>query len=167
MPMPRIAASFTLCAAGALATLALTGLTTSAAPQTAGCENVWPHELVLVHDVAGSTLIGPYFQHLAVYNDGHAILSRTTYSPDPGAAATAFLTAHEIAELRADLVAAGVGTLCDEPSLVSDVPLTTVTYFRGTTTAGARTFSYMGAWMEHAAVEQVVQDLIAEKFPGF
>jgi hypothetical protein len=134
----------------------------------AACPNVWKHEPVATYDIAGSTLIGPIYQHLAIYNDGHMIISRTTFDPDPGAAQTSFLTPAEIQQLRADLIAANVETLCDDPFQASDSPLTTVTYFRGATNASAHSFSYWsGFGGSYAAVDQVFLDLIAAKFPNF
>lgn len=135
----------------------------------AACANALVHEPVVVYDISGSTLLGPFFEHLAVYNDGYAILSATTYAPDPGQCQTSSLTAAEVTQLRQDLVAAGALTLCDDTGLVpSDLPLTTVTMFRGTTNAAAHTFSYLGGSDPvYDPVDQVLRNLITAKFPGF
>lgn len=139
------------------------------APAPVGCVNSLVHEPVVVYDIAGSTLLGPFFEHLTVYNDGHAIISATTYDPDPGQCQTAVLTPAEVVQLRQDLNAAGALTLCDDSGLIpSDLPLTTITMFRGTTNAAAHTFSYWGGFdPTYGPVDQVIRDLIAAKFPGF
>ncbi|MCE9592585.1 MAG: hypothetical protein K8S98_00190 [Planctomycetes bacterium] len=153
---------------------ALAALSFSPVPQAhtqlapAPCAQVWKHEPVLTYDVAGSTLIGPLYLHLAVYNDGHAIVSRTSTDPDPGAAQTSSLSAAEVQQLRADLIAAGADSLCDDTLQANDAPLSTITYFRGTTNGTTHTFSYWaGFGGSYAAVEQVVTNLIATKFPNF
>ena len=163
--MKRVA-TLAFVASGALGALFLTGLV---APQStaAPCTNPLVHEPVLVFDVAGGTLLGPIYRHLAVYDDGHAIASRTTDSSDPGAAATAFLTATEVAQLRTDLRNAGAGTLCDDPSFVSDVPLNTVSFFRGMTDATTHTFSYWLPDPPYQSVDGVIAALYAAHFPGF
>lgn len=139
------------------------------APQAAGCANDLLNEPVVTYDIAGATFGGPFYLHLAVYNSGHAILSGTSYEPDPGRAQVAALTPAEVAQLRQDLVAAGVYTACDDTSLApSDTPLTTVTMFRGTTNAAAHTFSYWsGSDAPYDGVDQRLRALIAAKFPNF
>src|SRR5262245_60340690 len=72
-------------------------------PSQPACSTALVHEPVVIYDIAGSTLLGPFFQHLAVYNDGHAILSATTSDPDPGKCQTSFLTNAELVQLRQDL----------------------------------------------------------------
>lgn len=131
------------------------------------CADTIPMHPVLVHDVAGSTLIGPIYRHLVVYSNGHAHLSATTYEPDPGRAQTGILTLAEVAQLRADLASAGAFTSCDNDLPVSDVPVTTVSVFRGATNALAHTYSFLAPDAQQAAVEAVVQQLVATKFPNF
>lgn len=132
-----------------------------------GCCNTFLHEPMLVYDVAGSTLSGPTYLHLAVYDDGHALISATTDTGDPGRAATAVLARTEVQALRTALAAQGAWTQCDDTAQVSDVPLRTVTVLEGTTRAVARTFSYSVPNPSQAAIEQRIATLIATKFPGF
>lgn len=136
------------------------------APATT-CADTIPIHPVLIHDIAGSTLIGPIYRHLVVYSNGHASLSATTYEPDPGRAQTGILTQAEIAQLRASLEAAGAFEACDNDMQVSDIPLTTVSVFRGATNALAHTYSFMTPDARQSAVEALVQQLIASKFPNF
>lgn len=138
----------------------------SSAP-AAACPDTLPIHPVLTHDIAGSTLIGPIYRHLVVYSSGHVSLSETTYDPDPGRAQTAVLTQAELAQLRASLVAAGAFRLCDDDSTVSDVPLTTVTVFRAANDTQAHSYSYSLPNPQQAAVEDLVNQLIASKFPNF
>jgi len=155
---------------GSLVLVPVAVLSLKPAPQVTStlCANIEQHEPVVTYDIAGGTLLGPIYLHLAIYNSGHAIISRTTMDPDPGACQTSFLTPAEIQQLRADLIAANVATLCDEQLSVSDVPLTTISYFRGTSNAAVRTFSYwLGFGGPYQGVELVMQNLIATKFPNF
>jgi hypothetical protein len=131
------------------------------------CPDPIPVHPVLIHDIAGSTLIGPLYRHLIVYSNGHASLSATTYEPDPGRAQTGILTPAETAQLAADLQAAGAFRLCDDDSVISDMPLTTVTVFRGGPDALAHTYSYLQASSQQQGVEDLVNQLIATKFPNF
>lgn len=163
--MKRIAALALVVASGSIGAFVLSALA-APAPAPALCLNPLVHEPVLVYDMAGGTLLGPIYRHLAVYDDGHAIASRTTDSSDPGAAATNFLTAAEVAQLRDDLKTAGAGVLCDDPSSVSDVPLQTISFFRGTTDASVHTFSYWLGAAPYDGVDNVITALYAAKFPG-
>lgn len=139
----------------------------AAARPAAVCPDSLPNHPVLTHDIAGSTLIGPIYRHLVVYSSGLVSLSATTYDPDPGRAQTAVLTPQEVAQLRASLVAAGAFRLCDDDSTVSDVPLTTVTVFRAANDTQAHSYSYSLPTPQQAVVEDLVNQLIASKFPNF
>ncbi|MBI5364195.1 MAG: hypothetical protein HZA53_13535 [Planctomycetes bacterium] len=133
----------------------------------AGCCNVFLHEPLLVYDVAGSTLAGPTYRHLVVYDDGHAFMAATTDAADPGAAAVAVLSRIEVQALKAALAVQGAWTQCDDSVFASDVPLKTVTVLNGTTNALARSFSYGIPNASQAVIEQRIATLIATKFPGF
>ena len=139
----------------------------SPAQLAATCPNAWPHEPVLVYDVAGSTLAGPFYRHLAVYSSGHAILSESIGFGDPGRVGLAQLTQAEVAQLRSTLAAAGAATACDDPSQVSDVPLNTITLLRGGTDSLAHTSSYLISGPAHAQSQQIIDTLITTHFPGF
>lgn len=134
---------------------------------TQTCCNSILHEPFLVYDVAGSTLAGPVFRHLVVYDDGHAMLAAAADATHPGGVATAQLTRAEVQALRNALVIQGAWSHCDDDAQVSDVPVKTVTVLQGTTNAIAHSYSYRIATAGLAGVEQRIEMLIALKFPGF
>ncbi len=131
------------------------------------CPDRLPVAPLLVYDVSGTTLFGPAYLHVAVYDDGHVMAARLGADPSSGQMAIALLTPEELQQMRADLELWGAFGLCDEPVSVSDVPLTTVSVFRGGTDSAAHTFSYLVAGGAHGGVQQVVDQLLAAKFPGF
>ncbi|MBK7875979.1 MAG: hypothetical protein IPJ77_09535 [Planctomycetes bacterium] len=132
-----------------------------------GCCNTFLHEPLLVYDVAGSTIAGPTYAHLVVYDDGHAFIAATTAASDPGRAATSVLSRSEVQALKNALVAQGAYAQCDDTQLMSDVPLTTVTVLNGTTNGVARSFSYQQPNASQAGIELRIRDLIAQHFPGY
>ncbi len=129
-------------------------------------------EPVLVFDISGFTLTGVLHQHLAVYNNGVASISRvsggTSLFPLSKDADLAFISSQMVEKLQKDLAAAGAPLACDEQLFVSDIPMTTVTVFRGGTDARAHTFSY---WLpttpQSQATAQVISKFIADVFPNF
>lgn len=121
---------------------------------------------VLIYDVSGTTLWGPQYFHLVVYSDGHALVARRGSTPDSGESATALLEPFEVDQLRADLEAANAFALCDQPMNVHDVPLRTVSVFRGGTDAQSRTFSYFLPSGPIANVQWVVDRVLTTEFPG-
>lgn len=134
----------------------------------AACPNTWVHEPLLVHDVGGSTLAGPFYRHLAVYSSGFATISSSIgFLADNGASQTAFASPAEVQTLRNDLSNAGAFTACDDPTMAADLPLTTVTVFRGGTNSAAHTFSFMIPDGQTAAVQAIVDSFIAAHFPSF
>jgi hypothetical protein len=96
----------------------------------AGCQNKIMHEPVVSYDVTGSTFAGPFHEHFTVFNNGFASLSRLTNFSGADAQ-TANISAADVAQLRTDLAATGAYSLCDITASVSDIPLTTITVFRG------------------------------------
>jgi len=140
---------------------------------SAACKNDLMVEPVLNYDVTGSTLLGPVHSRLTVYNNG--LLTRSSTSgavassfagsgSSGGTASTGFASPAAIAQLQKDLVDAGAFRLCDQPFVVSDVPLTTVTAFRGATDAKTHTFNYWLGIGDYAGVEQVIAAFIADNF---
>ncbi len=127
------------------------------------CPNKVAVEPVVLYDVTGSTLAGPYHQHLTVYGNGFATLAR---DPVVGGSVveTVFLPPADVAQLRTDLAALGAASLCDIPTPVSDVPLNTVTVLSGGTDARAHTFSFFLAIKQHGAVKTLLETFIATHF---
>lgn len=129
------------------------------------CANKIKTEPVVIYDVSGSTFAGPFHQHLTVYSSGFATLARSS-SFSGIDAATAQASLADVAQLRLDLRALGASTLCDIPTIVADVPLTTVTVFTGATDARAHTFSFFLSIKQQGAVKQLLEEFIGAHFPG-
>jgi len=136
--------------------------------------NVWKVEPILIYDATGTTLSGVSHVSLKVYNNGLATIAKKVplFPFDPSYveanAHTVGVTEAEAEQLRLDLIAAGAATLTDDPTLVFDIPLNTVTFFeRPGPRACSNTFSYWlpsGPW---AAVQTVIDDFIDQFFPNF
>lgn len=131
------------------------------------CLDRFPSAPVLTYDVAGTTLWGPMYFHLAIYSDGHAIASRSAGTSGSGECTVALLERYEIDQLRAELEAANAFSLCDQPLPIHDVPLRTVSVYRGGTDAEVHTFSYLIPSGPAANVQLVVDRLLQTEFPGF
>lgn len=133
-------------------------------------------EPVLNVDVTGSTLVGPTHYRFTAYNNGLVTVSRANLigAPTESAGSFAFADADTIyvnpaviQQLTKDLRASGVYGLCDQNLSVADIPLTTVTAFRGATKALAHTYSYWVSVGDYAAPALVINDFIADNFPDF
>lgn len=157
--------------AGALLSAPLWYLLLPAAGAPAPCANAQLQEPLVVHDISGSTLIGPIHRHLAVYNNGLVSLSESgsnTTGVTGGKADFTYIPADDAKKLYADLVSFGALTECDETLQANDVPLTTVSVFRGETNARVHTYSHMVANSPTAQlVETRISQFIAATFPNF
>jgi hypothetical protein len=133
-----------------------------------GNNTEFSHEPVLLYEVSGSTIAGPVYLLLTVYNDGEATLVRQDAPALPEELCTATLRPQEVRELQRDLRQAGALRLRDrrtEP--VPDVPLTTVTFFVAQGNSGrstANTFSYYVPEDRYSDVEDLIRALIDESF---
>jgi len=141
----------------------------AAAP--APCNNPLPQEPILVHDTTGFSLGGPIHIHFSLYANGLATLA---HGPGPGLiggdgkADFTSVTPAEAMGLLQDLIALGAYNQCDLDDQVSDLPLTTVTVFRGLTDARAHTFSFWWASTPQLlAIEDRIQTFIQTTFPNF
>ncbi|MEZ5977000.1 MAG: hypothetical protein R3F34_02115 [Planctomycetota bacterium] len=134
--------------------------------------NALQQEPVVMYDISGYTLTGVYHLHLMVYDNGATSISRvsggTPIFPMSNAADFTYVTKQRVKQLAKDLAQAGAFQLCDEDALVADLPMTTVTVFRGTMDAKAHTFNY---WLPQTAgsakVQQLIDDFRTETFPNF
>lgn len=122
-----------------------------------------PREPVLAFDISGFSLGGPIFQHLSVYNDGQGMLATAGFD-GAGEVYVGVPGPNAVRKLAKDLALAGAFQLTDQLQFVSDLPLTTVTVFRGTTEATAHTYSYWSAEGPYAAPAQLIADFIAAHF---
>ena len=126
------------------------------------CVNVQRREPIVMWDVTGYTLGGSLVHgRLVVYNDGV-----TSVSSGNGDVRTEGVAPAVVQGLRRALIQAGAMTLCDQ-AYVTDMPLTTLTMFEGSTEAQAHTFSYWEANGGYAAVEAEINGFLTTHFPGF
>ncbi|MEW6074610.1 MAG: hypothetical protein AB1726_18710 [Planctomycetota bacterium] len=128
-----------------------------------------PRDPVLIHNLAGGTLVGEVHRQLTVYDDGLAVLSRLEPWGEPaGTVAVEGIAPEILARLWDDLVLYGAGTQEDERRGGQDVPLATLTLLWNAHDGGVRahTFSYFPALAEGslAAVDAVVEEFIAAHF---
>lgn len=133
-----------------------------------GCTNAFPREPVLVYDKTGGTLIGPVHVQLTVYSDGLATYSRIDPLDRDGQVSVRILSAGQVDALVDTLVAVGADVMCDDPTMITDVPLATVTVLQGDgADAAAHSFSYYDAASGAAAlVESILRDFIAAEIEG-
>ncbi len=129
-------------------------------------------EPVLVYNVTGGSLGGPIHRSMVVYNNG--VVSVATDSSFLGnntiESYSTFVDPVIVRALSSDLAAAGAGALSDNPAIILDVPLTTVTYFRGASKAKAHTFSYLGGGPAYSNVTSIIstfeQDHVSNPYGG-
>ena len=166
--MKKLILPLAACAAGALVLSALARPSDMSRLELRSyedaCTNLWANEPVLVYNVQGSTLVELVHTNMVVYNSGSVMLTSTSSAPTEGAPQTCFSVDPMVAQqLLYDLAAAGAFTACDGIAAVSDVPLTTVTVFSGTTDARAHTFSFFDNLSDptHGDVQDIIQEFIA------
>lgn len=101
-------------------------------------------EPILFWDVAGFGFGGPVHERLAVYSDGLVTYAYGGVGSESGAACFTYAPPESVASLAAELRDAGVFGIEDAPTVVLDVPTTTVTAFRslGKGESRAKTFSF-------------------------
>ena len=115
-------------------------------------------EPILNFDVSGSTLTGPLHSRLTVYNSGLISASQCSGFTGANSAGTGYATPAQVEKLRKELIAAGGMVLPDQNISVADLPLTTVTVFRGDTDAKAHTFSYWVGIKNYGTIAQIISD---------
>ncbi len=124
-------------------------------------------EPVVVFDETGGTLAGPVHLHLAVYNNGLASISRKTRTGS-SAADVKMVSPEAVKALFSALQAAGAGSLPDDRTIATDVPLKTVTFFLAPgPRSGSNTFSYLKAHDSYGRVDSILRRFICTNFPGF
>lgn len=138
----------------------------------APCVNLFQNEPLVVFDISGFTLTGLLHKHFSLYSSGVATLAEagggTPLFPFGSKADVAFVTPEEARKLWSAVVAAGAFSNCDILEWVSDVPLTTVTVYRGETDSRARTYSYyLPSKPSAAAVQALIEEFIQKAFPNF
>lgn len=126
-------------------------------------------EPVLLHSLSGGSLSGTTEEQLVVYNSGLMVISKSNvfFGTVDVDARSAQLSEAALMVLRRRLDAAGAFGLGDTGISVTDVPLHTLTVFKGATNAHAHSFSYWLGSDDYFATDQLIQELIYTHFPGF
>ncbi|MFN0006700.1 MAG: hypothetical protein ACKVXR_02240 [Planctomycetota bacterium] len=139
----------------------------AAAPLAVPCPNVLPHEPIVVYDINGYTLAGPLDLQMTVYGNGFARLSTTNANNGEGKSRITTVSQADADNLLILLAKHGAFELCDDPTVVSDMPMSTLTVMKPDTSVRTHTYSW---WVGHGAYgppEQVLLDFIASAFPNF
>ena len=130
-----------------------------------GCAEQHDVQPMLIARSSGDTLLGPVFQLLTVYSNGEMSLSRVDPVDAAPKISTAVLGKGELLALMHQLRTAGALSMCDQAVQITDVPLQTITIFMGSDgLSRANTFSYYSGFGEHAAIDVVLSDLVANHF---
>lgn len=139
-----------------------------------GCDNTWDRDPLVVYDISGYTLTGALHRHLSIYSDGTATISSvsgiqgSTWFPASNKADFTFVGADIALKTWSAVRAAGALNECDSSLNVSDVPLQTVTVFRGSQNQSSRTYNYLLAdTTAKVKIEQILNDFIQQYFPNF
>lgn len=158
--MLRFVSLVTLIAA-ALGLWALTSSSASAPTPSGNC-NLWMHEPLVAFDVTGATLAGPVDESLHVYSDGTV----KRFSASMGLAKIAYISPQQAAAFSRQLYLAGALSTCDQPAAGSDVPLRTLTLFRGVVDPLAHTVNW---WTDdsgpYATFQAIVDAFVAAYLP--
>lgn len=131
------------------------------------CNNVIPHEPLVVYDNSGGTLAGLFDLSMTVYNDGWVRASTYTQFSGASKSETAYVGSQLAAQFARDLAQLGAGTLCDQVSFANDLPTQTLTLLRDFTDTRAHTYSWVEGNASYWPVEQRVQAFFAATFPNF
>jgi hypothetical protein len=139
----------------------------AAAPLAVPCPNVLPHEPIVIYDINGFTLAGPLDLQMVVYGNGFARLSTTNTANGEGKSRITTVSQGDANKLLATLAKKGAFELCDDPSFVSDMPMSTLTVMRADTSVRTHTYSWWVAQGPYGPAEQVLLDFISSAFPNF
>ena len=137
----------------------------AAAP--AACPDIYEHQTTLVYEVNGGTIAGRFDRELVLYGDGSARLSSTQVGGGASKCQMTVVSTETVGKLLAGLTTAGAPALCDDPSFVTDMPLSTLTLMRATTDASAHTYSWWVGQGAYGPVEDILQNFVATTFPNF
>ena len=125
-------------------------------------------EPVLSYDTSGGTLLGPFNVNVQVFNNGEIKYSRSIGLLPDVAVVHASAPIAAVKQLRNDLQAAGAFTLCDQAMFISDVPLNTVTVYRGNMNGNFHTFNFWigGGSNAYGNVLQIINEFVTTHVPG-
>ncbi|MFT5049994.1 MAG: hypothetical protein ACI8QZ_001387 [Chlamydiales bacterium] len=128
-----------------------------------GGENLVKAEPVLLFDVSGTTMAGSVHKHLSVYSNGR--ISLAEYGPGgPSRNLSKMISPGAVDRLRSSLATNNGLTLNDQAEQATDIPLTTVSVFRGATDAVCHSFSFWLAEEGYAGIKQTVDAFIIVHF---
>lgn len=134
--------------------------------QSGGCVNAIVHEPLLLYELRGGTLAGPVDLNLVVFSDGSARIADAS-DPEFPRAALGVTDPEAVSDLLLDLERIGGMLNCDEPGMVTDVPLHTLTMLKPGTDARSHTFSWWLPVSSNGSMELRIEQFIAEVFPKF
>lgn len=154
--LPWIATPAALLMAVVVSSMVPSAPSASARAQGVAC-NLWNHEPLVAFDMTGATLAGPLDESLVVYSDGTV----KHFSQSQGISHVTYVEPLEARKLAADLLAAGVSTLCDQPQAGADIPLQTLTVFRGAQNAAAHTVNWWSDEAPYDVPHQILASFIA------
>jgi hypothetical protein len=118
---------------------------------------------VLMYSSAGSTLLGPQFDHITVYSNGLVLMAAAESHSKTMSARMAQVSAQSVVDLGRVLTGLGAGTLCDQAYDVSDVPLKTVSFGSSMgTDIRVHSFSYWLPTDQHGQIESAIEQWMLE-----
>jgi hypothetical protein len=127
------------------------------------CTDRIPISPVVLLTRSGSTLLGGLqLSTVAIYSNGLVVTSFADGPSGASGAGQALVDPGYVDDLAAELRAIGAHRMCDEPHDVLDVPLNTVSVFRGGQDARAHTFSYWVPAGDYLDVEQAITGFLLE-----
>ena len=130
---------------------------------SAYCTDRIPVSPVVMLTRSGRTLLGGLqLSTVTVYSNGLVLSSFADGASGANGAGQAIVDPKAIEGLAADLRALGAHAMCDERFDVYDVPLNTITVFRGGQDARAHSFSYWVPSGEYLEVEQAITGFLLE-----
>lgn len=143
-----------------------TGYAPAAREARVGADNPIAHEPVIVYEVTGGTIAGPYDLQLTVYADGLARLSSATRTK-VGRTLTRDVGHEAAIELATELARVGAYFASDQVMTVTDVPLSTLTILQGAPDARSHTYSWWVPDASNLTAPTLLQQFIADNFADF
>jgi len=129
-------------------------------------DNPIAHEPLLVYEVTGGTLVGPYDLQLTVYADGLARLASATQAK-LGRTALRDVGPESAHQLATELARAGAFFGSDQALNVTDMPLSTLTILQGAPDSRAHTYSWWVPEGANRTAPALLQSFIADNFADF
>jgi len=154
-----------LLAASVLVTFGLEGQPAIREPRPTP-DNPIAHEPLLVYEVTGGTLLGPYDLELTVYADGLARLASATQTK-LGRTVTRSVGPEAAHQLATELARVGAFFGGDQTQIVTDMPLSTLTILQGAPDSRAHTYSWWLPEGSNQTAPALLQSFIADNFADF